>query len=84
MSKKLQKILEAYPDEQFTVADGFDEAVVGIDTENGRLVYSVPTCVDILMNKHGMDYEEAIEFFHYNVADAFVGYQTPIWINDKF
>jgi hypothetical protein len=47
-------------------------------------VYSVPKCIDILMDKHKMDYPEAIDFFYYNVDGSFVGDKTPIWVNDNF
>ena len=29
-----------------------------------------------------MDYEEAIEYFDFNIQAAYVGEQTPIWCMD--
>ncbi len=37
----LQEILDAYKDMIFLVADGLDDAVIGVDLESGRLIYSV-------------------------------------------
>jgi hypothetical protein len=43
-------------------------------------VYSVSKCLEILMED--MDEEDAIEFFSYNVSEAYVGEKTPIWCWD--
>jgi len=45
---KLESILENYPDESFLKADGFDEAVIGVDENSMRLIYSVSKCIEIL------------------------------------
>lgn len=37
----IENILEKYPDESFLKADGFDEALIGVDLKSMRLVYSV-------------------------------------------
>ena len=37
----IEKIVEAYYDEDFLKADGFDEAVIGVDEDTMRLIYSV-------------------------------------------
>lgn len=65
-------------------ADGFDDAIIGVATDftEPRLVYSVSICLDIL--KESMEYEDAIEYFEFNVSGAYVGEQTPIWCWDIF
>ena len=80
---KLLQILEQYPDEEFLVAVGFDEAIIGFESRSMRLVYSAEECIDILMGR-GMDETEAIEHFDINVAGAFVGEKTPIFCICKF
>jgi hypothetical protein len=61
-------------------ADGFDEAVIGVDTY-GRVVYDYDKCVDILMDEDdGLEYIDAIEHMDYNVTGAYVGEYTPIFI----
>jgi len=72
----LERILQRYPDEEILIADGFDEAVIGIDTQSMRLIYSVSTCIGILMKD--MSSEDAWDHFGYNVSGAYVGEQTPI------
>ena len=64
-------------------ADGFDEAIIGVDEKDMRLIYSVSKCIDIL-KKDGMNYDEAIEFFDFNISGSYVGEKTPIWCYDEF
>lgn len=65
-------------------ADGFDEAILGIDSTSQRVIYSVRLCYEILMDRDDMTYEEAQEFFAFNVLGSHVGEKTPIWCNDIF
>ena len=78
----LEIVCEAYPDEQFLSADGFEDAIVGV--YDGRLVYSNLKCIEILMVRDGMSQEEAIEYFDFNVEGAYMGEKTPIWVDDMF
>jgi hypothetical protein len=79
---KLESILENYPDESFLKADGFDEAVIGVDENSMRLIYSVSKCIEIL--REDMSEEDALEHFYYNVSGSYVGEKTPIWCIDNF
>ena len=74
----LQEIVEYYYDEEILKADGFDEAVIGIDEHSMRLVYSVKLCIEKLITE-GMSMEDAIDHFNFNVSGAYVGEKTPIW-----
>jgi hypothetical protein len=64
------------------IADGFDEAVMGIDEKQMQLIYSVSKCIEILTKD--MSEEDAIEHFNYNVSGSWVGEKTPIWCYDMF
>ena len=79
----LEEIVEYYQDEDILKADGFDDAVIGIDTQTMRLIYSVTRCVEILV-LGGMDVDEAIEYFDFNVKGSYVGEKTPIWCDDMY
>lgn len=79
----LELIIESYPDEEFLKADGFDDAIIGVDEMTMRLIYSVTKCIDILMAE-GLTEDDAIEFFDFNVGGAYVGEKTPIWCYDNF
>jgi hypothetical protein len=78
----IDSIIERYPDESFLKADGFDEALIGVDNKSMRLVYSVSKCIEILCRD--MNEEDAIEYFEYNVSGAYMGEKTPIWCDDIF
>lgn len=45
---KLEQILEYYPEEEFLKADGFDDAIIGVDGRNLNLVYGIEKCIDCL------------------------------------
>ena len=77
---KLERILQEYDGEELLIADGFDDAVIGIDYSSKRLIYSITACVKILCRD--MSEEDAVEYFFFNVAGAYVGERTPIWCVD--
>ena len=79
----MDEIFECYMDETFLKADGFDDAIIGVDEHSMRLIYSVKKCIEILMSQ-GMDYEESLEYFVFNVSGAYFGEKTPIWCQDNF
>ncbi len=76
----LDNIVRMFPDETFLKADGFDDAILGVDESTMRLVYSVSKCVEILQQE--MDGDDALEYFDFNVKGAYVGEKTPIWCLD--
>lgn len=66
-------------------ADGLDEAIIGQTTlwnvDGDVLVYSVDTIISILMNRDGLSYEEAFEFFEFNIQGSYVGDHTPLYVH---
>lgn len=58
---------------------GFDEAIVGTDT-NGRLVYDINEMARVLMRNDKMEEDEAMEFLEFNTIYAYVGEMTPVFI----
>ena len=77
----IDRILEWFPEDEILKADGFDDAIIGIDETSMRLIYSVSKCIEIL--SQDMDEEDAVEYFEFNVAGAYVGEKTPIWCRDN-
>ena len=75
-----EEILNRYFEEDLLTADGFDDAIIGIDESTLRIIYSVSKCINILTQE--MSYEDATEYFYINVSDSYVGKQTPIWCMD--
>lgn len=63
--------------------DQFDKALIGIGRRLGQpslAVYDVSGCIAILAEE--MTYEEATEYFDFNVANAYFGEHGPILVND--
>ena len=61
----------------------FDAAIVGVADRIGMdavVVYDTTKIIDILCEHHGMDREEATEHYEYNIAGAYVGNRTPMFI----
>ena len=75
---KLASIIENYSHEELIKADNFDDAVVGIEVNTLRLVYSIDKMIAILTKD--MSYEDAIEYLDFKVFSAYVGERTPIYI----
>ena len=66
-------------------ADGFEKAFIGITihspNRNEVAVYDYMLCIDVLMKRDGMNEEDAIDYFYFNVVGAYVGEYTPVFIN---
>lgn len=70
-------------DEEVLYADGLISAFIGIGRQFGKpiAVYSKNKVIQHFQ-KEGMTEEEAHEFFSFNVEGAYVGDQTPIFLED--
>tara|TARA_Y100000296_G_scaffold86323_1_gene125692 strand:- start:3689 stop:4009 length:321 start_codon:yes stop_codon:yes gene_type:complete len=84
--------------EEALLADGFEEAIVGVCERIGHntvVAYDREKCINILVEDFeesittmDMDdddpdrdlYEEAEEYFSYNVIGSYVGENTPVFI----
>ena len=80
----LECIIENYPDEQFLKIDGFDDAILGVETKTLNLVYSKSLIINTLMSRDKMSYDEAIEYYEFNIEGAYLGEDTPIYVDDMF
>ena len=64
-------------------ADGLDAAFVGVARRCGQpdlAVYSIPLAIRVLVQRDGMSEEEAREYLEFNSIGAWVGEETPIWM----
>ena len=78
----IEQIIELHYEEDFLIADGFDDAIIGVEENEMRLIYSVSKCLKIL--QQDMTELDAMEYFTFNVSGAYVGKKTPIWCWDNF
>lgn len=78
----LQKIRELDP--EIIIADGFDDCLIGITVVDGEWValYNAFSIVSKLAQE--MDWDEALDYFEYNILGAYVGPKTPeyVWVED--
>ena len=71
----------AEANEDMLFADGFDDALVGYIERAGMssiACYDKDKCIEILAKD--MTYEEAVEYFYFNTAGAYVGENTPCFL----
>ena len=79
-------VAEMLPADEILQADGFDEAIIGyaeVWTKDGQqrvMAYDRGRCIDVLMGD-GMDWTKANEYFDKNVAGAYMGEMTPVFIS---
>ena len=81
--ERLDDALDEYPDQTFIVADDLDDAVIGLDVQSSRVIYSVRKCLEILVAS-GMTAEDAEEHFDFNIRGAFISPAPPIWCDDEW
>ena len=76
-------IIDLYSDDEpgILFADGYDGAIEGgvWDGERTRVVYRMESILEILMDQ-GMTYDEASEYFDFNVAGSHMGVYTPLYL----
>jgi hypothetical protein len=73
----------AQVDEEILLADGFEDAFIGVaerSSQHPLAVYDAGKCIEILVERDGMSYEEAEEFFSFNVTGAWAGEYTPLFL----
>ncbi len=82
---KSEFIRERLSDEnpEAMLADGFEDALVGIVrrcSQPSLAAYDYDICISILVERDEMEHEDAVEYFEYNTAGAWVGENTPVFI----
>ena len=59
----------------------FDQAIIGLTSRVGGALwvvnYDSAKCVQLLMENEGLDEDEAIDHFEYNVMGGWYGEKTP-------
>jgi hypothetical protein len=76
------KELLAEENPEALLANGFEGALVGIARQFSKpalALYDRTLCIAILMERDGMNIEEAEEFFEFNTQGAWAGEGTPLF-----
>jgi len=58
----LENILEWFPEEEILIADGYNDAIIGIEEGSMRVIYSVSKCIKILEDVD-RDWETILIYF---------------------
>lgn len=80
-SEILAELKESNP--QALLADGFEEALVGLAERCGQptlAVYDYEKAVTVLVRSHDLTDNEAREFLDFNTVGAWLGEHTPLWL----
>ncbi len=75
----LQEYYEDYP--EMILFDGLEDAVIGIARQFAKdplLVYDRDKCIEILIERDGMSFDEAEEYFQFNTEGLWAGEGTPL------
>jgi len=64
------------------VADGLDDALMGYGEQGQHTVavYDYDKCIEIFMQRDGMDQDEAAEHMSYNVTGTSFESKTPVFL----
>lgn len=65
--------------------EAFNNALIGMGGRcgmTGIAIYDSEKVKEILMNKYEMDYENATEWYEYNIIGAYAGENTPLFVDD--
>ena len=80
------RALLADENEDALLLDGFEQAFIGVARRCGQpslAAYSYAKCIDVLMSRDGMEWDDAVEFFEFNVVGAWMGPNTPVIVADE-
>lgn len=69
--------------DQTLFADGFDDAIIGLNHKGGyyRVAYDGKKMVEQLEKTEGWTREEAMEWLQFNTFNAYFGKGTPIYVD---
>jgi hypothetical protein len=78
-----ENLNDMFEDLLFLSEPEFDVAILGVAERIGMspiVAYDTAKIIDILCERDGMEDDEAAEYFEFNIAGAYVGERTPIFI----
>ena len=77
VAMEVEVLLLGSTEEQMDFADAF----LGICTDDPpKAVYSEEKIIEVFQNRDNMSYEEALEWYDFNVVGAYMGENTPLFI----
>lgn len=83
MEELINELTDDNPDA--VVLIGYNKAIIGIaDRINLKpvLIYSIDKIIEILIDGGIENYDEAMEFYEYNIYRTFIGEDSPIFLRN--
>jgi hypothetical protein len=88
LSNKRAAIMEQIDEETELLflepADVYDDAIIGLSEPRGDfpplVIYDSQRIVELLQEHSGMSLMDAQEFYEYNILCAWMGEQTPLYV----
>tara|TARA_R110002153_G_scaffold3994_2_gene19229 strand:- start:1148 stop:1396 length:249 start_codon:yes stop_codon:yes gene_type:complete len=65
-------------------ADGYNDAIMGLVQRCGQepvILYDTDKVLQLLVYNDGMTYDDAVEFFEFNILGSWVGEETPAFFS---
>jgi len=78
--RNIDKLQDMFPEQEILQADGFDNAIIGLEPLSGKVIYDIQKMTMVLIDE-GLTHEDAIEYLDFNVLNAYVGENTPLYIH---
>jgi hypothetical protein len=83
--EKLQKIQEYAKESELELKffPGFEDAIVGVAQQfvHTVVVYDREVVIEILMERDGMSFDAAEDYFGFNIVGGYHGDGTPVFLN---
>jgi len=81
MRQKIDELVDELELEDIIMFDEFDSAIIGLFQQFNTyfVAYDREKCIEIL-TVDGMTYEEANEYFEFNVIGGYLGKSTPAFL----
>lgn len=87
VSPALREFCQEFGDDDVVIFHGFDDCVIGLAEQFSSgpiLVYDRERVIESLMTNDDMTEEDAWDHFYFNIAGAWVGDRTPIFVTTRY
>ena len=82
----IESVAESCDTSSILLSEEFDSSIIGIQYKDDFVltVYSELKVLDCLMENMDCDRTSALEYFEYNIENAYLGAGSPVFIDDTF
>lgn len=87
VSPALREFCQEFGDDDVIIFHGWDDCVIGVAEQFSSgpiLVYDRDAIIAKMVAEEGLTEEDAWDHFYFNIAGAWVGERTPIFLTTRF